>query len=145
MINKIKLVTATAVIVMLTACGGGGDGDSGGTPSQGVLSPTQLYFGNVTVGQTSGPRTAVLTNPGSKPLIISRVESSSNSIANFQVSNTCTDTLAPGATCTITFVCAPVKPNSGNVDVYIYHNGSRLGGDLIWHLQTYSYVTLTCQ
>jgi hypothetical protein len=145
MINKIKLVTTTAVLSLLSACGGGGDSGGGGTPAQGVISSTQLFFGNVSVGQTSGPRTAVINNPGSQPLIFSRVESSSNSIANFQITNTCTNTLAPGASCTITFVCAPVKPNSGNVDVYFYHNGSRLGGDLVWHLQTYSYVTLTCQ
>ena len=143
--NTIKLVLATASVALLAACGGGGGETTQKEPAQGVLSPTQLYFGNVAVGQTSGPRTATLSNLGDEPLVITRVENDHVNIANFQVTNNCPSTIAPGGSCNITFVCAPVKPNIGNVTYYIYHNGSRLGGDLKWHLQTYSYGILTCQ
>lgn len=141
-----EYLLVSALVAFLTACGGGGDGGgAGSSPAQGVLSPTQLYFGNVAVGQTSGPRTATLSNPGGQPLSISRIEYDSLNIANFQVTNNCPATLPPGSSCDVSIVCAPVRPNTGNVTAYVYHNGSRLGGDLQWHLQTYSYVTLTCQ
>jgi Abnormal spindle-like microcephaly-assoc'd, ASPM-SPD-2-Hydin len=137
--------TLFAALFVLAACGGGGEQQPPERePPQGVLSPGQLFFGRVGVGQTSGPRTAVLTNPGDQPLIVSRIEYSSNDIANFQVEHNCPQTIAPGGSCTVTFFCAPVQAISGNVTVYIYNNGSYYGPDLEWHLQTYSHVTLTC-
>jgi Abnormal spindle-like microcephaly-assoc'd, ASPM-SPD-2-Hydin len=142
--KALKLAIAIVIFAVLTACGGGGSAKQS-TPAQGVLSPTQLYFGNVAVGEISGTRTAVLTNQGDEPLIINRVEYDSNYSSNFQVNYSCPSTIAVGGSCTFTIVCAPVRPNNGNVTAYIYHNGSRLGGDLQWHLQTYSYLTLTCQ
>lgn len=132
-------------LVGLAACGGGGDSNAppAPTPPQGQLSPSQLEFGRIAIGQASGPRSAVLTNVGEQPLVIDRYEYSGQ-IANFQINHNCPQTLAPGASCTATFVCAPVETFADDATVYVYHNGSRLGGDLAWHLQTYSFVTLVC-
>lgn len=138
---------AYALILLLTlmgiaSCGGGGGQADEPVPPQGQLSPSSLTFGRIAVGQTSGPRTAVLTNIGGQPLIISRFEYEAG-IEHFQVQHNCPESLPPGASCTGTFVCAPVGTISGNVTVYVYHNG-RFPQNIGGRLQTLSALILTC-
>ena len=87
-----------------------------GTPNAGAcLSTGILYFGAVTIGQTSPPEPVKLTNCGTLDLTISRVSVSNPVFAIF--SNTCS-TLSPGASCTVQLRYTPVTPgfnDTGNL------------------------------
>jgi hypothetical protein len=75
----------------------------------GDLSATALNFGYSAIGVASPPLTVNLQNTASVPLAISDVTSS----ANYEVaSNTCSTTVAPGASCTIGVTFTP--PTAGS-------------------------------
>ncbi len=70
---------------------------------------TALDFGNNAIGVASPPLSTALLNAGTVNLVVSGVTAS----ANFAISaNTCTGTLAPQATCTISATFTP--PSAGN-------------------------------
>ena len=72
------------------------------------LLNTELDFGNSAIGVASPPITTMLLNSGQAPLNISTMTPS----ANFAISaNTCTGTLAPQATCSISITFTP--PSAG--------------------------------
>ena len=76
----------------------------------GELLQTGLDFGNSAIGVASPPLTTTLLNAGQSNLVISGATASTN----FAVSaNTCTGTLAPQATCTISVTFTP--PSAGYV------------------------------
>jgi phospholipase C len=68
-----------------------------------ALSPNPLSFGTKTVGVSSAPKAATLTNSGTTALTISSVAVS----GDYTESGTCTNTLAAGASCTIDAKFAP--------------------------------------
>jgi hypothetical protein len=76
------------------------------------VSPPSFDFGNVVIGQTSPPQSFVVQNIGFSDLSIFAVTITGPNAAEFQItSDTCTgSTLAPGATCTIVVVFAPITP-----------------------------------
>jgi hypothetical protein len=63
-----------------------------------TLSPSSITFPSQYVGTSGLPLTVTATNPGSAPLTITSVTTSSNS---FGVLNTCGGSLAAGSSCTI--------------------------------------------
>jgi len=69
------------------------------------VSAGSLSFGNQSLGSTSIPRTILLSNNGSAAITISSVVAS----ANFAETNTCGNSVAAGASCTITVTFTPTQ------------------------------------
>lgn len=69
--------------------------------------PISLSFGNQSVGSTSPPQTVTLRNVGSEALDIRQI-----TIAppDFHQTNTCSNPLGPGESCTIIVTFSPTKP-----------------------------------
>ncbi|MEK7755439.1 MAG: SBBP repeat-containing protein, partial [Acidobacteriota bacterium] len=74
-----------------------------------TLNPASLSFGNQGVGTTSAPRTVILANSGTAPLIISTVTLTGSHPGDFnKTGDTCAGaTVAPGNTCTMRVNFAP--------------------------------------
>jgi hypothetical protein len=68
-----------------------------------TISPTSLNLGNALVGATTKSKTAVITNTAGVPLNIFGIIPS----GDFVESDTCSTTLAPGATCDISITFSP--------------------------------------
>jgi len=71
------------------------------------VSPTRLGFGNVTVGTTSAPLNATLTNRGAVPFSVIGISLTGTGAAWFGQSNNCPANLAAGASCTISVTFTP--------------------------------------
>jgi hypothetical protein len=84
------------------------------------LSPTGMVFSPQTVGTTSAPQTATLTNVGTAPLAISSIVSS----GDFAQSSDCGTSVAPTVGCTITVTFTPVTVGLRTGDVKIFSNAS---------------------
>jgi sugar lactone lactonase YvrE len=68
-----------------------------------VLSSASLDLGNQRVGTTSTPQTVTLSNTGNMPLTITSITSS----GDFTQTNPCGDSVAAGASCTISVTFTP--------------------------------------
>jgi hypothetical protein len=68
------------------------------------ITPPSLDFGNQPVGSVTQPQTATLANTGMTPLKITDIITSG---IDFAQTNTCGQSLAPGATCTIQITFKP--------------------------------------
>ncbi|MEV0805507.1 choice-of-anchor D domain-containing protein [Micromonospora sp. NPDC050200] len=77
-----------------------------------VTTPVPLNFGSVEVSAGSVSRTVTVRSQGSVPVTFGGASFAGRDAAEFSVSaNTCTgQTLAPGATCTVTVVAKPTRP-----------------------------------
>lgn len=84
----------------------GAGGDSG---PNATLSPTNLSLGNEVIGTTSPAQAITLSNYGTSTLSVTSITASSS----FGETNTCSSTLASGASCTINLTFTPSA--SGNV------------------------------
>lgn len=69
--------------------------------------PNGLTFGPQTVGVASGPLVVVVTNTGTANVSLGALTPSGADAAQFAAATTCTGTLAPAATCTISVVYTP--------------------------------------
>ena len=95
-------------------------------PSPNVsLSPLFVSFGNLNVGQKSGPATVTLSNIGdatlgttSNPILISITQPSTD----FTQTNNCPASLAPNNFCTITITFAPVDTGVRTANLQITDN-----------------------
>jgi hypothetical protein len=92
--------------------------DGQGNAAAVQLSATNLTFGVVLVGQTSGKQDVTLTNTGSQTLTITSIKRS----GDFKLSSTCGTTVAPGAQCTISVVFAPKDSGTRQGSVVITDN-----------------------
>lgn len=72
-------------------------------------SPTSIAFGNQPTGTTSGAQTVVLTNNGPNALTIT---STASSPSQFGQTNTCSGSIAAGATCSIQVTFSPTAATS---------------------------------
>src|SRR5262249_23413581 len=91
---------------------------NGGSPSVGLsgngiaaiasLSPSSLTFGNQLVGTTSAPQAVTLANTGNIALSISNFTASTG----FSQTNSCGNSLAPNASCSINVSFAPFAAGS---------------------------------
>src|SRR5258705_2498575 len=72
-----------------------------------TLNPTNLSFGNQSVGTTSGAKGIQLKNTGNSTLTISSIAISGTNAADFAQTNNCPGSLAPGAQCNINVSFSP--------------------------------------
>ncbi len=72
-----------------------------------TLNPTNLSFGNQSVGTTSGAKGTQLKNTGNSTLTISSIAISGTNAADFAQTNNCPGSLAPGAQCNISVNFSP--------------------------------------
>ncbi|MFB3920470.1 MAG: beta strand repeat-containing protein [Terriglobia bacterium] len=92
-----------------------------GTAPAAGFTPAELDFGNQAVGVASATKTAVLTNTGGAPLVISNITIS----GDFSQINTCgalPATIAPNATCTFTITFTPSAPDVRRGAVTVFDN-----------------------
>ncbi len=71
------------------------------------ITPESLDFGNQPVGSLTVPKIATLANNGPKSLTITDIVTSG---IDFAQTNTCGQSLAPGANCTIQITFKPAIP-----------------------------------
>ena len=88
------------------------------------LSPIGLIFGNQTVGTTSAPQTATVTNVGYAAVNISGVTISGTDSTDFSETNNCPSSLSVGASCTIFVTFTPVSGGSRTAAVSVSDDGS---------------------
>ena len=74
-----------------------------------ALTPAKLAFPNTSVGSTSSPLTATLTNSGFATLNISSLAISGGNASDFAQTNDCGGTLAPQSSCTISVTFTPAS------------------------------------
>lgn len=91
--------------------GTGGDNGNGGTPGIGVLAPysSSLSFGTTTAG-VAVTQAVSFQNNGGAALVLSALNFSSPEFS--AATNTCTGTLAAGASCSLTVQYAPTEAGS---------------------------------
>jgi hypothetical protein len=96
------------------------------------LAPTELNFGNQSVGYSGGPQTVALTNPGVEPMTVFNIAVTGTNASDFTQTNNCPMSPAvlspaPANTCTVSITFTPGDlgarsatlsiisgPNSGN-------------------------------
>ncbi|HEV2644978.1 MAG TPA: choice-of-anchor D domain-containing protein [Acidobacteriaceae bacterium] len=88
----------------------GGSGTAALVP-QATLSPSSLTFPSTTVGVAATPLPVTLSNPGTGPLSISNIGITGLGVGIFGETNTCGNSLAAGASCTINVSFTPTGPN----------------------------------
>jgi FG-GAP-like repeat/Transmembrane protein 131-like N-terminal/Abnormal spindle-like microcephaly-assoc'd, ASPM-SPD-2-Hydin len=88
------------------------------------LSPSALNFPGQKVGTKSAPMLATVKNDGSAALTISSVSIGGNERKDFSETDNCaSQTLAPGATCTVTVIFAPTKTGTRSATLFVDDNG----------------------
>jgi hypothetical protein len=88
------------------------------------LSPTSLSFGNHQVNTTSAAQTVTLKNTGNADLAIKGIGLSGPNSSDFHQQNTCTGTLAAGASCTINVTFTPSAEAVFSASLSIADNAS---------------------
>ncbi len=88
------------------------------TPAASV-SPTSLRFGSVSVGATSAPLNATLTNRGAAAFAVNSIGITGTSAAWFAMTENCPASLAPGASCTIAVTFRPTAALSKSAKLSI--------------------------
>jgi hypothetical protein len=93
-----------------------------GTPPAVTLSPTNLSFGNETLGIPSQPQSAMLTNSGTGLLTISSIQVTGANKNDFAEKNNCPHSVRPNDSCTITVTFTPSALGNRNAAVTITDN-----------------------
>ena len=88
------------------------------------LSPTSLSFGNQQANTTSAARTVTLTNSGNAALTIKGIGLSGPNSGVFHQQHTCSSSLAPGASCTISVTFTPTAEGNCSASLSIADNAS---------------------
>jgi hypothetical protein len=91
---------------------------------QAVFSPATLSFPSTTVGVTSAAQTVTLSNPGTAPLSINGITITGANSVDFAESNTCTNSLVAGGSCTISVTFIPAATGSLAASVSVSDNAS---------------------
>lgn len=94
--------TATAAVAGVTTQASFSLTNTSGTPAV-TLSTSSLNFGSVIVTATSATKTVKLSNSGTSSLALGGIVPS----GNYEETNKCPKSLAPGASCTITVTFTP--------------------------------------
>jgi trimeric autotransporter adhesin len=89
-----------------------------------TLSPGTLSFGSVTSGVTSSAQTLTLSNTGNAALTISGITIGGANPSDFAETNTCGESLAAGATCTISVTFTPGSAASFAATVSVADNAT---------------------
>ena len=94
-----------------------------GTGTVVQVSPSALDFGDQTVGTTSDPQTATITNTGSAELRIFGVGISGPNWGDFAETSTCGSRLAAGGSCTIDVTFTPGAEGDRHASLKIVDDG----------------------
>lgn len=87
------------------------------------LSATTILFANQAVNTPSAPRTVTISNGGTAPLLVSTVGVTGVDVAQYRVTNTCVGVaVAPGSTCRVDVVFAPIVTGTLSVQISITSN-----------------------
>jgi uncharacterized repeat protein (TIGR03803 family) len=87
-----------------------------------TLSPTSLSFGNQTVGISSSPQAATLTNSGNLPLTITSIEVTGADSSDFGQTNNCPSSLPPSGSCNISVTFAPEATGNRSAAISVTDN-----------------------
>ena len=87
------------------------------------LSSTNLSFGYVTVGMTSGARTISFNNASNAALAIQGIVITGSNAADFAQSNNCAHSVAIGATCTFSVTMTPTAAGSRHASLTVVDSG----------------------
>jgi len=118
--NGSQSVTATDTVAAAVTGASGTITVSGGSGGSVSLSPSTVSFGNQTVGSTSSPQTATLTNGGTTSLSITNISAS----GDFAQTNTCGVSLAANASCAISVTFTPTAAGSRTGTLTVTDNAS---------------------
>ena len=100
-----------------------------GTGTAFSVSPPNLDFGDVVIGQTSAPQTETITNEAkSTQKIIGIHILKRNGSSEFTETSTCGSTLAAGASCNVSVAFSPIKLVSVDATLQV------MGGDGVWEI-----------
>jgi len=88
-----------------------------------TLLPSSLNFGNQTVGTTSPPLTATLTNYSRQAVSVRAVRLSGNNPGGFAQINTCGTSVPAGASCTISVSFTPKGKGAKSATLDVVDNG----------------------
>jgi hypothetical protein len=86
-----------------------------------TIGPTPLNFGSVSVGNTSAPQTITMANNGDGPMAITGATTS----AGFSLKNSCGNTLAQRASCTLSVTFAPANVGAAVGTLTVSDNAPR--------------------
>jgi len=87
------------------------------------LDPTQLYFGNVTVGTKSSYQTAILSNATATTLKGIQIGIGGTNANQFSETNNCGSSLAEGKSCKILATFAPTSLGYQSASLNVAYNG----------------------
>lgn len=101
--------------------------DGGGTQTAALsgsgtavkFAPASLTFASQSIGTTSAPQTATMTNLGSTALTITSIAIGGSNPTDFAQTNTCGSSLAPGGSCGITVTFSPTVIGSRTANVTV--------------------------
>lgn len=105
------------------ALSGVGEGGNSGSPApDAVLTPGSLSFSSTPVGRSGLSQSVTLTNAGNASLSITNIQTS----GDFNQTNTCSNSLAAGSSCSISVVFTPTAEGNrtGNLTVSDNSQGS---------------------
>jgi hypothetical protein len=89
----------------------------------GLQMPSQVGFGVQTVGTTTSPVAATITNSGGSAITITNV--ASDNAAEFPITgNSCVGTLNAGASCQITVTFRPASTGTRSANISVFVSGS---------------------
>ena len=89
------------------------------------LVPPSLTFGQQTIGTTSSPQTATLTNTGAATLTLSNIALTGADASDFAQTKTCGPTLAPNDSCQVSVTFTPMAAGSLSAAVSITDDAPR--------------------
>jgi len=113
-----KVLVTTKATISATANGRTKSKTLTVTPAASV-SPTVLNFGSTAVGSTAAPLAATLTNKGVIAVTIDSIAVTGTYASWFPMTENCPNSLAPGASCTITVRFAPLAAATRSAKVTI--------------------------
>ncbi|HEX8997896.1 MAG TPA: choice-of-anchor D domain-containing protein [Ktedonobacterales bacterium] len=90
-----------------------------------TLNPTSINFGGQNIGSTSAPQAVTLTNSGNGALSVTSISLTGTNASDFAQTNTCptgANTLAVGASCTISVTFSPTASGARTASVSIADN-----------------------
>ena len=88
------------------------------------IGPTALKFGSVPVGTTGGPMSATLTNKGTASFSIRSIGITGTYASWFAMTESCPDSLAPGASCMVAVTFKPLAAASRSAKLSITTNAT---------------------
>jgi len=87
-----------------------------------TITPNAVAFASQTVGTVSAAQAITLSNSGTASLTIGSILIGGANPASFQSSNSCGNTITPGANCTVSVIFAPVGAGSASATLTVTDN-----------------------